>query len=381
MELEFIGSSRPTIGVEIELQIIDRETLDLTPKSNVLINICKSRGLKRVKAEVHQSMIEIDTEISINAKQCKDFLIARIQHLSAIAEELNLKLAISGTHPFQRWVERLITPKHRYQNLYQKYQWLVRRMNVYGLHVHVGVKSGEEAISISNSLAQYLPHLIALSANSPFWQGLDTGMHSSRINIMESFPYAGNPLQFNNWKEFEHYYSTLHQVGAITSLKDLYWHMRPNLQYGTLEFRICDAMSNVNETIALVALIQSLVVYASEHMALDPKKRKWAKELQWIAPQNQWVAARDGLEGIIITDINGKKEKISDSIYQLLETLEPTAKNLECFEELQEIKGIIKNGNGAQRQRKIFAETHSLTEVVSNTIREFQTHATPVTAP
>lgn len=375
MSLEFIGSSKPTIGVEIEMQILDPESLDLTPKAELLLEKCQSRGLDRVKAEIHQSMVEIDSEISDNVKQCREFLSARINNLNLMANELGLQLAVSGTHPFQRWSDRLISKQDRYQNLHQKYQWLVRRMNVYGLHVHIGVKNGEQVLKISNALIRYLPHLLALSANSPFWQGIDTGMQSSRINIMESFPFAGSPYRFNHWKEFEHYCETLRRAGAICSIKDLYWFIRPNLEFGTIEFRICDALSTLNETMALVALIQSLVVFVSKNIETNPHEWVWTEEQQWIAPENQWYAARDGLEGVIITDSGGQRQKISESILQLIERLTPTARSLNCIEELLYIKHIIANGNGAQRQRNIFKETQSLRDVVSNSIKEYELDA------
>lgn len=375
MELKFIGSSKPTIGVEIELQILDSESLDLTPKSELFLEKCKAQGLHRVKTEIHQSMLEIDSEISVDVKQCREFLKSRIQGLNAMAVELGVKLGVSGTHPFQRWSDRLISNQDRYQKLHQKYQWLVRRMNVYGLHVHIGVPNGEVALSVSNALIRYLPHLLALSANSPFWQGLDTGMQSSRINIMESFPSAGIPLQFKQWKEMEHYCDVLCRTGVINSIKDLYWYIRPNIQYGTIEFRICDAMPTLNETMAIVALIQCLVVFVSNSIEADAPEWQWSTEQQWTAPENQWIAARDGLEGIIIIDSSGQRKKISDALLELIQRLAPTAQNLNCIEELEYIKNIIANGNGAFRQRNIFKETHSLRDVVNASVREFQLNA------
>ncbi len=368
MPLEFIGSSKPSIGVEIELQILDPETLDLTPKAELLLDKCLSFGLERVKAEIHQSMVEVDSEISDDVKQCRKFLSSRIKKLNLMANQLGLQLAVLGTHPFQRWSDRLISNDDRYQNLHQKYQWLVRRMNVYGLHVHIGIKSGEQALRISTALVRYLPHLLALSANSPFWQGLDTGMQSSRVNIMESFPLAGIPHQFNHWSEFEHYCDTLGHAGAIRSIKDLYWFIRPNLKFGTIEFRICDALSSLDETMALVALIQSLVVFVSKNIETNHHEWVWSKEQQWIAPENQWNAARDGLDGTITTDSGGQRQKISESILQLIEKLSPTAISLNCIEELHYINQIIINGNGAQRQRNVFKETKSLRDVVNGSI-------------
>lgn len=371
MTMKFMGSSNPTIGVEIELQVLDPETLDLSPKADLLLEKCRTIGLKRVKAEIHQSMLEIDSEISSDVKQCRNFIETRIHRLTMAAAELDLQLATSGTHPFQRWSDRLISNQDRYQNLHQKYQWLVRRMNVYGLHVHIGVKDGEEALKISNATIRYLPHLLALSANSPFWQGVDTGMQSSRVNIMESFPLAGVPLPFNRWSDFEHYCSNLTRAGAISSLKDLYWYIRPNLQFGTIEFRICDALSTLDETMALVALIQCLVVFASNDIRVNPHDWLWSQEQQWIAPGNMWNAARDGLDAEIAVDANGGRQKLSESIQELIERLTPTAVGLNCLEELQYVNRILAQGNGAQRQRNIYQETQSFQDVIRASIADF----------
>ncbi len=370
---EFNGSDKPTIGVEIELQILDQDTLDLAPHSDKLLQLCHQQGIERIKTEIHQSMVEVDSEISLNVKECYEFLKKRITDLDEIAESLGLRLGVTATHPFQHWADRLITNQDRYQNLHEKYQWLARRMNVYGLHVHVGIRSGERALAVSHTLNRYLPHLLALSANSPFWQGLDTGMQSSRINIMDAFPFAGLPQNFLRWQDFEHYYLTLKRVGAIQSLKDLYWHIRPNLEFGTLEIRICDAMSSLSETMAVVALIQCLTVWIDENLSENPLE-KWTTEHFWIAPENQWIAARDGLEGVIITDLSGTRKKISDEILELIETLSPIAKRLNCHEELESINTIIKTGNGAQRQRKIYSETNSLEKVVELSLCEFQSN-------
>ncbi|MGE5196230.1 MAG: YbdK family carboxylate-amine ligase, partial [Anaerolineae bacterium] len=325
----------------------------------------------RVKTEIHQSMVEVDSEISENVKQCREFLNNRILRLNNIVEDFGLQLAVTGTHPFQHWAERLISNSDRYQNVHEKFQWLARRMNVYGMHVHIGVSSGDRALAICKAMVQYLPHLLALSANSPFWQGIDTGMQSSRINILDGFPFSGLPPDISNWKQFEHYYDTLHRVEAIKSFKDLYWYVRPNLLYGTIEIRICDAMSTLNETMALVALIQCLVAKSNEELDKSCRE-KWTTEHHWIAPENQWIAARDGLEGMIIINLQGKRQKISDAILELIDLLSPIAKVLNCHEEIIYLNTIIKNGNGAQRQRKTSNETGSLKEVVRIAQEEFR---------
>jgi carboxylate-amine ligase len=311
--------------------------------------------------------VEIDTEISDDVKQCREFLVSRIRQLDSIANELGLLLAILGTHPIQHWKDREITNQDNFQKLHQKYQWLIKRMNVYGLHIHVGVKNGELALQLSQAFVQFLPHFLALSANSPYWQGIDTGMQSTRVNIIESFPYSGIPPHFDNWNDFEHYCKTLELVGAITSIKDAFWYIRPNLKFGTLEFRICDAVSSLNETMALAALAQSLVVYTSEHL----EEFKLNKEQQWIAPENLWNAARYGLEAIIINPVN-QKQKIRDSTSELIKTLSPTAKSLNCYEELNHINQMLIKGNGAQGQREAFQKTGSLQAVIETSIKNYK---------
>ncbi len=372
MTLIFQGSDKPSIGVEIELQILDPSTFDLSPQSEKLLETCEKQAVERVKVEIHQSMVEVDSEISVDVKQCRKFLNKRFEAVDEIARSLGIQLGVTGTHPFQRWKDRQITNQVRYQNLHEKFQWLARRMNIYGMHVHIGVPTGDHALEISQAMIQYLPHLLALSANSPFWQGIDTGMQSSRVNIIEAFPLAGLPPNFSKWQEFDHYYQTLHRVGAVSSFKDLYWYIRPNLSYGTIEFRICDAMSTLSETMAVVALTHCLVVWISDHLQDRNWKPTWTQEQHWIAPENQWIAARDGLEGMIITNLQGKRQKIADAILELVETLSPIAKRLNCKEELDYLNHIILKGNGAQRQRATYNETSSLEQVVMVALDEFQ---------
>jgi carboxylate-amine ligase len=370
MSLDFQGSEKPTIGVEIELQIIDPETLDLVPHSDKVLELCKEQNL-RVKTEIHQSMIELDSDISEDVKQCRKCLKETMLQLNEIVEGLGFMAGVTGTHPFQQWAERLISNSDRYQNLHEKFQWLARRMNVYGMHVHIGVSSGNRALALCQAMIKYLPHLLALSANSPFWQGIGTGMQSSRINILDAFPLSGYPKAFSNWKQFEGYYKTLSKVGAISSFKDIYWYVRPNPSYGTIEIRICDAMTKLDETMAVTALIQCLVAKINDELD-EGLQLDWSKKHHWIVPENQWIAARDGLEGMIIVDLQGKRQKISDAILELVGELSPIAMRLNCMEELNYLPEMIKNGNGAQRQMANFADTNSLQEVVKAAHTEFK---------
>lgn len=373
--MEFVGSPKPTIGVEIELQLIDPETRDLTPQSVRLLEICAQRGIDRVKAEITQSMIEIDSEISDTVRECRTHLERRITQLRSVTDELGIELSVSGTHPFQRWTERRIFPLDRYIYLLDKFKWLARRLTVYGVHVHVGVESGEKAIAISNALIPYLPHLLALSASSPFWESVDTGMHSCRAGVMESFPISGLPYYFPNWNEFEKYCEVLERAGAIASLKDLYWYMRPNPSFGTLEFRICDGMSTLTETMALVALIQALVVWVDEGLNKGTRSTSVHMQRYWIAPENQWVAARDGIDAMIIVNEDGDRRSIADDLIRLVDELAPISRRLGSYEELMYLKEIIRHGTSSSRQRAVFHQTQSLQGVVDSLIREFKTDA------
>jgi glutamate---cysteine ligase / carboxylate-amine ligase len=360
MTLEFSGSDGATIGVEVELQIIDPVTMDLTPRAQEVLMLCEQRGISHVKAEIHQSMLEIDTKVSTDVKDCRKCLESTLAGLYTVVEDLGLLLSTSGTHPFQKWPERLIFPNTRYMLLQKKFRWLVKRMNVYGLHVHIGVSDGEKAMALSRAMYRFLPHLLALSANSPFWHGEDTGMQACRPSIMESFPTGGLPPYLENWSQFELYFDTMAHAGAIKSPKDLYWYIRPNIEFGTIEFRICDAGNSVQEIMAIVAFIQNLV----EMVDRDSLRWKWDQRQHWAATENHWIAARDGLNGVITTGSNGVKKQIAEEVYWLIDELAPIARSLNNYDELLYLKTILKQGNGAMRQREVFKETRDLSQVV-----------------
>jgi carboxylate-amine ligase len=367
MELIFNGSPTPTIGVEIELQVLDPSTLDLSPQAQKIIDRCSEQKTEGVKGEIHQSMIEVDSGITDSVGQASKVLKDRLSAAQQISRELGLELGITGTHPFQLWKERLVTNEERYQDLHRKFQWLVRRMNVYGMHVHIGLPTGELALKVMRLVQPYLPLLLALSANSPFWQGVDTGMQSSRINVMESFPYSKPPGVFQDWKSLSQYYFTLEEAGVIASFKDLYWQVRPNLQFGTLEFRICDAMTKHSETLSLVALIQCLVVWITENV----DAMKLSQAFHWVVPENQWTAARDGLDGFCLLNLKKAKQKIADAVNELVDRLTPISKQLQCEDELQGVRDILAQGNGALRQRAWYQNSGCLKAVVSQAVREF----------
>lgn len=374
MALEFKGSKIPSLGVEIELQIIDPLTRNLSSQSHIFLEHCAQKKIEHIKAEIHLSMLEIDTGICPNVKECRSDIENRLKVVNAIAKELGLELAMSGTHPFQHWKHNKVFPSERYIAVSNKFQWLAKRATVYGLHVHVGVPDGETAIAVANGALSYIPHLIALSANSPFWQGEDTGLESCRAGIMKTFPYSGIAPYFHDWNEFSEFYQTLEAAGAVKSLKDLYWQVRPNLEFGTVEFRICDVSSTLDEIMALVAFIQNLVVWIQGDLVKNPDHREQNRKSYWLAPENHWMAERDGLEGKIILDGTGRRVSIAKDLERVIEMLTPTARTLGNYDEFIFINEIIKRGEGARRQRAVFKKTGDFKAVVDAIIHEYKTN-------
>src|SRR4030095_6546687 len=275
-----------------------------------------------------------------------------------------------GNHPFHHWRELKIYPKARYFQILEKFQWLARRLTTFGLHVHVGMADGERTIAVSHALINYIPHLLALSASSPFWGGKDTGLASCRVAVFESFPTGGLPYFFVNWKEFQTCYEMLLSTGAIRSIKDIYWDIRPHFDFGTIEIRICDAVPTLKEGISLVSLIQSLVVWLDDQYQKGKRSRQIHMQRYWLAPENKWQAARYGLEGQIVTQEGNERRYLRDEIVKLLEVLKPGAVSLGCEKELASAGEILKVGSSATRQRQVYEETRSFKAVVESLIRE-----------
>jgi glutamate---cysteine ligase / carboxylate-amine ligase len=372
MSIEFKQSPRPTLGVEIEVQLIDRETKGLAKAAVPILEAAASYPGLRLVSELNQSMVEINTEICETVKQVGQNLEGQFKKLREIADLQGVELAVSGNHPFQNWKELQIYPKARYFEILEKFQWLARRMTTFGLHVHVGVRDGDRAVSIMNSLIYYLPHLLALSTSSPYWGGRDTGLASCRVAVFESFPTGGLPYFMVNWKEFQNCYETLISTGAIQSIKDIYWDIRPHFDFGTIEVRICDGIPTLRETLALVALIQCLVVWLDDQYQKGTRSHQIHMQRYWIAPENKWQAARYGLEGQVITPEGNERRPLREEIAKLLEILKPIASSLQCLEELSFVEEILRRGSSATRQRHVFYQSKSLITVVRSLVKELQ---------
>ena len=370
MKIAFSGSPRPTVGVELELQLLDPETMNLVAGAPAILD--KTADVSHVKAELIESTIELNTDVCEDVAAVRRDLQERISQLLAVTDELGYQVACVGTHPFSKWVEQRITDSERYRRLVDQCQWPARRLMIFGVHVHVGIESGEKAIAISNGLTTYLPHLLALSASSPFFNDADTGLASCRSKIFESLPTAGLPYRLLNWAEFQRLMITLVSAKAIESIREIWWDVRPHPKFGTIEVRICDGLPTLDEVMAVTALIQALVVWLGEKY---DEGMYMPLHRHWIVRENKWRAARWSTEAEIIVDEDGNLERLDESLVGLVEEVTPVAKRLGGDAELQSVGAMLGNGLSYRRQRRIYEETGDYTAVMKALVREFRENA------
>lgn len=367
MKIHFNGSPNPTLGVELELQIIDPETKNLVSGADAILS--KFDDDDHIKPELIQSTIELNTDVCANISAVRMDLSERLNAVMKACDELGYELACVGTHPFSKWEEQEITPKDRYHMLIDRCQWPARRLMIFGLHVHVGVPSGEKAIAIFNSLSNFLPHVLALSASSPFFDSADTGLASTRVKIFETLPTAGLPYRLLNWAEFQRFMITLVNAKAIESVREVWWDIRPHPGFGTVELRVCDGLPTLNEVVGLTAFIQALVVWLGEQYdegVYLPVHR------HWIVRENKWRAARWSIDAEIIMDEEGSLKKLSEDIEQWLETLTPVSKRLGSHSELMYVQQMMKMGPSYRRQRQVYKETGDYRQVMDALVKELR---------
>jgi carboxylate-amine ligase len=368
MPLEFKPSERMTLGVEVELQILDRETRDLTPAAGWILERVRPRGGAQVKPEIFQSMIEISTGIQDDPAGIRADLDTGYRELREVCRQIGVDLAAAGSHPLARYHDRILHPSPRFQELIDRNRWIAQRLMIFGVHVHVGMRDGEQAMSLINGMMAYLPHLLALSASSPFWQGRDTGLASSRITLFEALPTAGHPCVFESWTAFEAFFDAAVAAGAIGSIKDLWWDVRPHPEYGTVEVRVCDALPTLSEMTALVTLTHLLFRW------LDARRR--AGEIlrppaDWVYRENKWRASRWGLEMDVVLDESGRSAPLRRELDQLLPVLEPLCASNAARDGLHEVERMLGGPASHERQRKVYERTGSLEAVADALVEEF----------
>ena len=356
-----------TIGVELELQVLNENTLLLTPLAH---QIMEEANIESLRKEFFQSTLELTTGICDDVQQVQNDLQSTLNKVYESATRLGLKIASTGTHPEADYRDRTITPSPRYYELADHNQWLIRRMAVYGMHIHIGMKSDDEAIQFNNFLLHFVPHLLALSASSPFWQSMNTGLAAARPTIFESMPTCGMPYVVKNWKQFQRLYNALIRSKSIGSMKDLWWDIRPSPSYGTVELRICDEPATLREALGITAFVHLLAHWFFHHSKEWRVKHRTSQ--RWILRENKWRAIRYGLGAEIIAHHDKKPVKLSDDILLWLEQVEVCAKLLGYEQYVETIRDIIDNGNSSQRQLDVFKRTNDLHEVTRFNVLEFE---------
>ncbi len=297
MGIDFTYNERPTIGIEVELHLVDAETGDLVSAANEILAEMGTGHPEgehpKAKHELFQSTIELITGVCDTPAQARADLEATLAELRCVAEPRGLRILSSGTHPFGIARDQDVSPFERYHDLVEAMQWPARRLLICGMHVHVGVQSGERAITIINEVKRHLPVFLALSASSPYFEGEDSGLASARSKVFESLPTAGLPPQLEDWVDFEAFMSTLLDSDCISSIREVWWDIRPHPDFGTIEFRMCDATPTLREAAALGGLAQTLVTWCNDRIDAgdlpDPPR-------EWTVRENRWFASRYGMD-------------------------------------------------------------------------------------
>jgi glutamate---cysteine ligase / carboxylate-amine ligase len=361
---------RPTfsIGIEEEYQTIDPATRDL--RSHIDAEILEKGRLvlkERIKPEMHQSVVEIGTGVCRNIQEAREEVRTIRLEMIRLARENGLLLAAGGTHPFAQWHKQEIYPDERYRTIVEDLKMVARANLIFGLHVHIGVEDRETAIQLMNSARYFLPHILALSANSPFWLGMDTGLRSYRCKVFDKFPRTNIPDLFASWSEFDNYVNLLIHTKCIDNAKKIWWDIRPHPHFPTLEFRVCDIPMRLDETIAIAALCQAVI---AKLYYLHERNLSFRHYSRALIMENKWRAARYGLDGKMIDFGKQTEVPARDLIREILDFVADTAAGLGSTAALNYIHTMLEEGNGADRQLRVFAETNDLTKVVDYMVRE-----------
>ena len=356
-----------SLGIEEEFQIVDPESRELRSHIQEILEDGKLILAEHVKPEMHQSVVEMGTDICFDINDARRQVTKLRSDIAGLAKKHGLRIAAAGTHPFSHWKDQKITAYPRYKNIVSDMQQVARANLIFGLHVHVGVNDREIAIHIMNAARYFLPHIFALSTNSPFWLGRNTGFKSYRSKVFDRFPRTGIPDHFSSVSEYDNYIKLLVKTNCIDNAKKIWWDIRVHPTFETLEFRVCDIPMRVDETIALAALCQAVVAKLHHLVRQNLGFRLYRRVL--IA-ENKWRAARYGISGKLIDF--GKQEEVDtkELINELLEFVDDVADELNSRHELEYIKKICENGTGADRQLEIWEQSLDTKAVVDYIIDE-----------
>ena len=357
-----------TLGVEEEFQTIDPHTRDL--RSHIhseVIEQGQRRLQEKIKPEMHQSVIEVGTDVCRNVTEAREQVCQLRKEMLALAQQNGLLLASAGTHPFGDWRLQEIYPHERYKVIVEDLQTVARANLIFGLHVHVGVEDRDTMIHLMNAARYFLPHLLALSTNSPFWLGYNTGLKSYRCKVFDKFPRTNIPDYFQSWSEYNNFINLLIKTKCIDNGKKIWWDIRPHPFFNTLEFRVCDAQMRADETIALVALTQAIVAKLYKLYSMNMGFRLYRRALLM---ENKWRASRYGMKGKLIDF--GKQEEVHarDLIFELLHFIDDVVDELGSRQEINYVYRMLEMGAGADRQLEVFEKTNDVKAVVDFIVAE-----------
>jgi carboxylate-amine ligase len=366
LDHRFGSSAAFTLGVEEEYMLLDPQTWDLVQHiDSVLARVTEDEFAARVMPELMQSVIEITTPVCASAAEVELQLRRLRRYVAGIASAEGCRFASAGTHPFSLFERQRITAKDRYRKLVDQMQYIARRELIFGMHIHAAVDDPDKAIQVSNGLILHLPEFLALSASSPFWRGEPTGLSSSRQMVFSAFPRSGVPPRFETYEAFAELVGQLERTGCIADYTHIWWDIRPHPRLGTVELRICDAITRVEDVVAITAYYQSLVKMLSEEVETTGTTPSFHRIL---TTENKWLAARHGLQAPVMDLVTGRRNRvpISQLIRRTLRDLEPHARELGCERELLGISEILARGNGAENQLRVWNANRDIAEVVED---------------
>ncbi len=349
-----------TLGIEEEFQILESDTYKLRSQMSKIIDGGKVLLQERIKEEMHQSMVEMGTNVCENINQVRDEVSYLRRQIIQLADEEGLKVAAAGTHPISQWNEQLITPKPRYDEIVDEMKDVARGNLIFGMHVHVAIPSREEGLEILNTVRYFLPHLYALSTNSPFWEGRNTGFKSYRSKVFDKFPRTGIPPYFASVAEYDKFVAILVKTKCLDNAKKIWWDIRLHPFYPTIEFRICDVVMTIDEVTCIAALMQCLV---AKLYKLNQRNQTFKNYRRLLLNENKWRAARWGVDAKLVDFGIEEEVPFAQLINELLEFIDDVVDDMGCRSEVNYVFQMLEQGSGADRQLKVFDETGDLVEV------------------
>ena len=359
--IDFRSNKSPSLGIEIELGLVDEHTMALSSSFAELKDQLPPGDAESFKPELMQSVMEINTDVCATVDEAEEDLRRKLAEVEAVTDKLGLRLWWGATHPFSKWREQKVTPNQRYLQLVELLQELARRLVTFGLHVHVGVDSGDKAVMICDRILRHLPTLLALSVSSPFWEARKTGLQSHRSKVMDGLPTAGLPTLMRNWSEYVWLVNHMVDTGFINTIREIWWDVRPHHKFGTVEVRICDMPGNLEDTLAIAALVQCVVKALSDEIDQGAYQHDCHP---MMVQQNKWRAARFGTAAQLVDSYTHETQPVDQTVEKLTGQLATVAAELGCEHHLEQCRQIASSPSWADRQLSILAETNSPEEVV-----------------